>query len=502
MRATGTRVRNYTKCRRSVYLDAFGPREEMHESSTSRDLKQKGIEFEDLVVRSLPTEKVRISGGSLNQRAQGTLEAMRAGVEWIVQGAIVSEEMSAIPDVLHRRDIPSDELSRGVRSRFGAYYYEPIDIKSGTKPKEEHWLQVTFYALVLEGMQGYLPENGHLWLRPPLDSTEPYAWEQIEVEEHLMGVRHVVRHVLAMDEGDCPEFFSVTSTCRSLCSWYEYCSREALAGHNLSLIKDLGERKHEQLREEGIHKWEDLADLLDCGITGLAERTRGLSINNLSRFRAQARVLLTGEPEVYEPFELPEGDPEVFFDLEETTQGLPPNVQWIFGQVVRWRGQAAAFEPVVVRDHSLEGEARGFREWVSTLESAPSAVVYHYGNFEKDRCRKLAARTLEDDQRIWFLEFLDERFVDLLKIYGKRVLLPTPSYSLKHTGPYVAGRAPHLGEVRWEDADVGPVASGTLWKKWVVEGDERTLARASAYNEVDCWATLVLKDFLTELPAS
>ena len=74
---------------------------------------------------------------------------MAAGAELIYQGVIQYEADGVLyqgrPDLLKKMS---------GKSKFGDYYYEPIEIKSTKELHTEQKYQLVFYGLVLEQVQG------------------------------------------------------------------------------------------------------------------------------------------------------------------------------------------------------------------------------------------------------------------------------------------------------------------------------------------------------------
>ena len=60
------------------------------------------------------------AGESLEERSASTLELMKRGAKLIYQGVLLQPAEVGIPDLLER--VPG-------RSKFGKYFYRPIDIK-------------------------------------------------------------------------------------------------------------------------------------------------------------------------------------------------------------------------------------------------------------------------------------------------------------------------------------------------------------------------------------
>jgi len=114
---TASKLYDYLECHHRIWRDVYGPEEEKIKEANPfvEMLWQKGIQHEDKIVSSLGNF-LDLSDGSLEERFQKTIEAMKNKTPLIYQGVLIYENLRGAPDLL--RLIPSGE-------------YLPIDIKSG-----------------------------------------------------------------------------------------------------------------------------------------------------------------------------------------------------------------------------------------------------------------------------------------------------------------------------------------------------------------------------------
>ena len=125
MTITAQDLYNYTKCAHRVYLDEHGdPAERSEVSEFVRMLWEMGLQTEREHLAGLagvPYED--LSALPIEAAVKKTTELMEKGAALIYQGAIRAGDWLGRPDLLHRRD--------DAASKFGVWYYEPIDIKAG-----------------------------------------------------------------------------------------------------------------------------------------------------------------------------------------------------------------------------------------------------------------------------------------------------------------------------------------------------------------------------------
>ena len=139
-----------------IWFDIYGDLSKKGEvPEFAQKLIEEGVFHEENYVKDLKFEMVD-EDLSEEDKIKETFRLMREGTELIYQGVIETDTGTSIyrgqPDFLERRPGKSD---------FGDYYYAPIEIKNSTKcEKLEYKLQLTFYAFILEKLQGVFPEEG------------------------------------------------------------------------------------------------------------------------------------------------------------------------------------------------------------------------------------------------------------------------------------------------------------------------------------------------------
>src|SRR5262245_18183834 len=82
-----------------------------------------------------------------------TLEAMKAGAQIIVQGAIQADQWSGRVDVLRRVEKPSD---------LGPWSYEVVDMKLARETKGSTVLQICLYSELIAAAQKLTPEFAYV----------------------------------------------------------------------------------------------------------------------------------------------------------------------------------------------------------------------------------------------------------------------------------------------------------------------------------------------------
>ena len=161
MTITAQDLYNFTKCAHRVYLDSNGdPSERGEVSPFVKLLWEMGLQTERAYIEKLGDLKPEnLQSLSPDDAWPATLRLMEEGADQIYQGCLKNEHWVGRPDLLLKRT--------DGHSRFGDFYYEPLDIKAGKgweeregkKPKfkEYYAFQILFYRELLVRVQGYVP---------------------------------------------------------------------------------------------------------------------------------------------------------------------------------------------------------------------------------------------------------------------------------------------------------------------------------------------------------
>jgi len=154
---TASKLYDYIKCPHKVWRDAYGPQDEKIQETNPfvQMLWERGVAHEKNVIAEMG-EYLDLSAGSLGERFEKTIEAIKNGIPLIYQGVLKFENYLGIPDLLKR--MPDGK-------------YVPVDIKSGSgvegadeefeeegKPKPHYAVQLCFYIELLQKLG--LPNTG------------------------------------------------------------------------------------------------------------------------------------------------------------------------------------------------------------------------------------------------------------------------------------------------------------------------------------------------------
>ena len=465
---TASHVLSYGACPRIVYLDLHGDAQARRDSSEFLVmLGQDGRRHEEEVLRGLSPHRVGFDRNDVPGSLARTREALEDGLPRVSVAGLAETDAhgkvlrQGVADLLERVPGPS---------RLGDFHYEVVEIKKASRVKPSYRMQVAFYSDLLAHLQGTAPARGHLILSDGHRETFELAPFSARYQSLLASLRQI-------EKGQEPPVF-ICSQCGT-CAWQEVCLPVAEAQNHLSLVFGLPRELTGTLQAKGVHDYQGLASLpperlATWGRVGEA-RAR--------RYIGQARSLALDDVVWRRDAGLTSEGTEIFFDVE----GDPENgVLYLFGVLVRENG-VETYRPFLAE--RPDREAQAFFECVEFLERWPAAPIYHYHHYERTVLDRLIERHGADPARV---ARLGERLRDLSVAVTDTCFLPVRSYSLKSVARYLG--------FEWSRSNSSAVQSVVWFTHWQRKGDRTYLDRAVEYNEDDCRATLVLKDWLATGP--
>jgi predicted RecB family nuclease len=469
---TASHIYDFLVCSHKVYLDAFGDRSRMDpESDFERLLWERGMAHEENVLEGLGLVVSEVEGKGFEECEKQTLRMMREGEAFIYQGRLSTASMRGNPDLL--------EKTKG-ESHFGSYYYIPIEMKSGSAYENEeaervklHYaLQLSFYADVLEKVQGVRPETGKI-----IDAESRIVPVGLKpFEEDYLGYLSEIRDLLSGRTASEPCIGGVCSQCH----WRSLCYSWAKERDDVSLIRKLNRSKRSALRKYGVRTVKELAELEKAKRLPSFE---SISPNALAQFVRRALVFQKGEPILHSSVEFREKELELFFDIE--TEPLE-EICYLYGIVER-TGREKRY--VSFFSHSPEEEEstwKAFWEYVSDLKDFQ---VYYYASYEKTVLTSLSKRYPFDPA---LFERFFQNSTDLYAIVDKCTEWPSHSYSIKAISKLLG--------FEYSERDPGGLKAALWYLEYVSapEGNRALKDKIIQYNREDCEAMIVLKDWLVK----
>jgi len=464
MNITASSLYDYIQCPHRVWRDIYGPQEEkIQETNPFVELLwQRGIKHEEEIIATLG-DFLDLKDGSIDERFQKTIEAMKNKTPLIYQGILKHENIIGIPDLLKK--LPDNT-------------YMPVDIKSGMgfegaheekgdegRPKKHYAVQLCLYNDLLKKLGFATHDSGKI-----IDINGE------EVEYDLiapMGVRiketwwelyeQIKKHVDLLMKNQDKNKPAMAGICK-LCPWYNSCKKWCEETKDLTNVFYLGrsvrDRINKDISIESIDEFLgiDVAELMKQKEkekkSGNREFLFRISENSLNKSLNRARILYkTKKPVIYEPIIFPKVNYELFFDIEDDpTQGFV----YLHGVYER-KGNKERYVNFTATELLAESEKEIWRKFWKYIESLPQDdyAVYYYSHHEKTTYKKLQKRypgviSIEEVEKF----FENPNVIDLYNIIQKQTDWPVGSYSLKALATYLG--------FKWRDE----TPSGALSIQW------------------------------------
>lgn len=457
-----------------------------HERKYADALRAKGLTVIDLA---------ESSGSDAVERS---LNAMRAGTNFILQPALRDGRWFGRPDVLSRVE---------TSSALGAWSYEVLDTKLAKETRGGTILQLALYSEMLGLVQNTIPEAFHVVTPDPEAPIQSYRVH--EYSAYFRFVRARLEETSLEDAGaiaaaNYPEPVEHCDVCR----WWSVCDKQRRADDHLCLVAGVSRLQTRELQAAGVATLDQLGTLP----LPLQFAPRRGATETYVRVREQARLQLAGRNQgapVHELLplvpdhgfaRLPVPSPgDQFLDLEGDPFARDGGREYLFGLVslgsdrtttsrAFWAysdaEERAAFEGAV--DHIL-------RSW----EANPGMHVYHYAPYEPAAFKRLmgrhATREAEIDRML-----RAELFVDLYAVVRHSVRASVEKYSIKDLEVFYGFKR----SVALRDAGTNlRVVERALELGAVDAITDAVRAAVEGYNLDDCLSALQLRDWLERLRA-
>jgi|SRR5579872_420751 len=462
----------YAICSHWIWHDIFSdPKEKGELPELTLKLFEQGVLHEADYIKGLDLSVVKLIDPK--KAFEQTLGLMESGADLIYQG-----EIQYGKDGVLYRGRPDLLKKAAGKSKFGNYFYYPVDIKSSKEIKKEQRFQLVLYATILEALQGVFPNHVGIINRDK---------ENIDVEigqEDQAETQKRIDEILAIVDGKKPPL-KLVSTCKQS-PWYEKCVEEAEQAEDIALIYKLDVRTHPVLRQNGINTIHDAAKM---DILALPKVPYG-SPQILERAKIQAQCLIDGNLKWIGKPQIPDSSLKLYFDIEGDPLLF---VEYLFGFWVVGDSEGKYAKIGKVRNLKTEGkyflyflaekpeeEPKLWAEFLEWLKILPEDFrVYHYADYERSHTKKLSEKYGSSSQFEYFLT----KLVDLEDVRKESVIFPLYFYSIKDIAKskYV--------NFKWRHAKAGGAQSIFWFEKWLETGDKKVLEDIVDYNEDDVRAT-------------
>ena len=459
MHLSVTDLINFYRCPRLLFLNKYGDRIlQLAPSDFLKRLWKFGRGYESKIIDFFKYEKPKYKIGDYKAGFGITLELMKKGVETIYQGVLQNDELTGIPDFL---------IKAKGNSIFGDYYYYAIDIKGASTSRERYLFQLACYSYLLGDIQGFTPLHGGLLL---LDFDLQIKYFYGLMKEVIYAINES-KNILSNPDV-IPDLF-IDSNCQ-MCQWHNFCLPEATQKEDLSLISGLNRKIKEKLINISIKNYAELANCTLDDLSRIEELNgeKAKSIILQAKSLKEKRIYLKSMPD------LPEGNGEVFIDLESDLIFSEKDfdltrVDYLIG-LLRCEGRKENYSYLF-----LEDEEKMLIDFTAYLKDHIDCTFYHYGHYEQ---------SIFDEK--WSM-LPKVKLINIEKIIKDSLILPVTSYSLKNIAKFLG--------FKWKNQEASAVQS-MCWYSSYLETKERAFLDLSIqYNQDDCLALMYIKKWLVSL---
>lgn len=472
---------NFQRCDRRAFLDVYGDRTHRDPPSDYlQKLQQDSMIHQQAVLSDWPAVIPAYPKRNWKAGAQATLELMQQGVERIYRGVLISAHSDET--VLVSR--PKLLIRQPGRSIFGDYHYMTVDIKLGKRAKSDYQIIAAYHTYVLATVQDAWPEDSLLILRHQ-NIYKVDLFEQVpKMLQILDDCIHIIHHRKE------PEVFIARNRC-DLCHWFNHCYAQAKTKNHLSLLPGVTPNRYAHLETLDLTSVERLSgaspEVLQ-DLPGFGTHVAQKLVRQAKSTHTQIPLLTLhgeellhhGQPSIERL--LPTAPVELYFDIEAAPER---ELIYLHGvMAVDQINNTHTFHGLLA-DHP-DAEQRIWEEFLTLAERYPTAPIFHFCPYEYQTAKKLASSF---DTPIERVEALLERFIDVHDCVIKTMTLPIESYALKAIARWAG--------FEWRDEGANGAQSIYWYDQWLETGDRTYLDTILRYNEDDCRATWVVKNWLT-----
>jgi uncharacterized protein len=490
MLLTDTLLLDYKRCQRRAFLNFYGNSDQRDpERDFLLKLRQESQNHVATVIAEFYPHyrQPQASEVDWETRAKETKALMEQGVECIYRGTLAQSNYQEWGWLTQRISKAEDEqlillgsphllVKQPGASKFGDWWYLPISIQLGRRPKPEYKLLAAFYAQLLATIQGTLPTTAEIVLR----RQNYYAVDLLEWLPRMKEA--LVECVQILSKRQEPEVFISRQRC-NLCHWYTHCYTLAQSQQHLSLVPGVTPSRYEYLQAMGVDTVSSLAAACPINMGEAIGREVAAQLKQQAQAIVENKAIRKFNGVLNIGKTIPTASIELYFDIEAEPE---QNLDYLLGiLLVDRQKKLEHFYPFLAEN--LEDERIIWEQFLSVVNFYGNAPIFHFSEYEVETIKRLANLYKTPRQQI---ELLLPRCVDLHKRVITSVTFPVESYSLKSLANWIG--------FQWRDRGASGDQCVCWYDQWLKTGDRSFLEAILRYNEDDCRATLHLKNWLVE----
>jgi len=389
-----------------------------------------------------------------------TIRKMEQGDAQIHQAWLSIDNYSAKVDRLIRIDKDSN---------LGSYSYIPAFLRNTKHIRKPLIMEGVLNTIILSKIQGIKVDQFQIQRK-----DETLTYDVAEYEEELLSDLERIEKILKNEIKISPNY---TRNCR-VCEWRKHCKQIAEERLDLTLISGIGKRIRKQLIDQNIDDVPSLSQATEDTFV-----LENVSQADKEYFLLQAQSLMDKKERIRGKTTLPEKKYELFVDLEGSSHH---DFVWIIGCLVRVNGKHY-YKHFLAETPKKEKEMMSsFLNYIKSLEN--DYVLYHWSLAEPQYFTNLTKKyNLSQIE----LNGILENSVDLFPIFKEKIILPIYTYTLKEVAKWLG--------FEWFEPLVDGATSIVLFDNWYLHNDRKSLDRAITYNDDDCKALMIVKDYVSKV---
>ncbi len=452
-------LKSYLRCKRKAWLDLWGKK------SLKTWSAQQSIH--------LITEF-----SNFNQFTDGDLFKGKKACEKGVKGVIGIKIRDKFKNDLKIEINPSLLIRTNGDSIWGKYKYLPAVSKLGRRTTREHLLDLALCSIFIEKFQKAKIEYGLVIS----SQNQKISTEKIFISKKLR--EKAINLFFELNDSLKYKIPNITENRKkcSICSWKQFCDKEAESNGFLTDIDGIGSKTSQSLKNAGIH---DVKQLASCDESRLKNT---LSLNDENDFKKinqiinQSKSYLSGLPIhlksykdlLYLSKKLNQGF--YVFDIESNPDD---NHDFLYGLLsienINEQTKNFVYKPIL----NLINKNKHNLEIFKQLNSRRNWPILHFGETEKITMIKMAKMI---NLNKFEIEYFESRFIDLHLLIRNSWILPIKNYSLKTVANWVG--------FEWSQKNIGGSKALYWWIQYSTTNNNSFLEKIITYNNDDCLATL------------
>jgi len=410
---------------------------------------QAGLDFETKFISTQKTIQPEYPEDRPWDGIQPTIQLMQNGAPLIYQGVLCNDRIFGIPDLLEK--IEKD-------SKLGSYSYRPVDVKSHAKVSSRDKKQLAAYALMLEPLLGYIPDEGGIYLSNGF-------LEIVSLKKDIVAIRMAFETALKVESQSIETLPLRCGEC-SRCQWSDYCDHDRRDQRLVANMAGIDNQLSRKFVNANLPTYDQVA----IQSPGALANQIGISIKRAEELIQVSRVWTTGQPEFLKKPDLPaRNKPYIHYDIET------------FGDCVYLHGvchvQAGEIGSRQFVARTCGDERYALKAFLEFVADWPDVPIYTWTKFENAWLTEMVGRYPEHAAAIKQVAGV---LIDLKDVVKDSVILPVTTFSIKEVGPYFG--------FAWRAEDAGGGNSEAWYEQWLETGDESILTKILQYNEDDVLA--------------